>query len=404
MAQHHVVCGLGFGDEGKGTIVDYLCHKHRPDYVVRFNGGAQAAHNVVLPDGRHHVFSQFGSGAFWGTSTFLSEHMLVNPLAMNRERRHLVEVGARGLGMFVDERALITTPYHQHLNRSRETAAAHGSCGMGIGETMRLHQQGLSLTVGDTRSEALCQRKLVELWDACGAPIGQLSPSLLAAKYLDWSTAVHITPAGWLKREVADGARLVFEGAQGLLLDERFGWMPHCTWSNTTPVNAMELLRECGGVHSFEIIGVLRAYHTRHGAGPLPTEIPGSVSPTEHNGDNLYQGAFRWGHFDAPLARYALGLVQPDSLALTHLDLQRPDGVFRWCESYQGQEGLRIDPGSAVPVMKTKSVETTGFEVTGPSRRLAVAIQEILQVDTSAISIGSWGPTYRDKLEHPLVW
>ncbi len=406
MAQHHVVFGLGFGDEGKGSIVDYLAHKHRPDYVVRFNGGAQAAHNVVLPDGRHHVFSQFGSGAFSGAATFLSKYMMVNPLAMDRERCALVEKGARGLGMFIDENALVTTPYHQHLNQRRETARTHGSCGMGIGETMRLHAKGISLTVGDIRrDEKLLVRKLDAIWDAAEEPIGQPCPSLLATWYSSWAKTVHITGEDWLKREVASGARLLFEGAQGVLLDQHHGWLPHCTWSSCTGVGAVELLRQCAVTRSeVKTIGVLRAYHTRHGAGPLPSEIPGSLNPAEHNGDHPYQGAFRWGHFDAVLARYAIRTAQPDSIALTHLDIMPRDHVFRWCDEYKDQRGGKPDLASAMPLIREISTDSTGFEVHSPRRRLAKAIMEILNVSPRLIGIGSWGPTRNDKLEEPLLW
>ena len=136
-----VVAGLGFGDEGKGTTVDWLVRRHESALVVRYNGGAQAAHNVVLPDGRHHTFSQFGSGTLAGAETFLSRYMLVNPSAMLNEA-----AGLAGLGVVdplsrvhVDEDALITTPFHIAANRAREQARGdgrHGSCGMGIRETI----------------------------------------------------------------------------------------------------------------------------------------------------------------------------------------------------------------------------------------------------------------------------
>ncbi|TDB72357.1 adenylosuccinate synthetase, partial [Actinomadura sp. KC216] len=159
--EHVIVVDLGFGDAGKGTVVDHLCST-RPAFlggrpprppgergvatVVRFNGGAQAAHNVVLDDGRHHTFAQFGSGTFTpGVRTHLSRFMLVDPLALAAEADHLRALGVADAldRLTADRDALLTTPYHRAANRARETArgaARHGSCGMGIGETVAYAQ------------------------------------------------------------------------------------------------------------------------------------------------------------------------------------------------------------------------------------------------------------------------
>jgi adenylosuccinate synthase len=97
--RHYIVCGLGFGDEGKGSVVDFLCSPRRPDparTVIRFNGGAQAAHNVLAADGRHHTFAQFGSGSFTpGVRTHLSRFVLVDPLALAAEAGCLASAVSR---------------------------------------------------------------------------------------------------------------------------------------------------------------------------------------------------------------------------------------------------------------------------------------------------------------------
>src|SRR5687768_225602 len=133
------VVGLGYGDEGKGTVVDYLTRKHTAHTVVRFNGGAQAAHNVVTPDGKHHTFAQFGSGTLAGARTHLSRFMLVNPLDLFNEARHLESLGiADPLQLVtISPDALVTTPLHVAANLIRELQNQHGSCGKGIGETQR---------------------------------------------------------------------------------------------------------------------------------------------------------------------------------------------------------------------------------------------------------------------------
>src|SRR3954471_16685245 len=120
-----VIVDLGFGDAGKGLLTDYLVRRTGARMVVRYNGGAQAGHNVVAPDGRHHTFAQFGSGTFVpGVRTFLSRDVVVHPSALPREELALrsagVTDGFERLSISAD--ALVITPYHQALGRMRELA------------------------------------------------------------------------------------------------------------------------------------------------------------------------------------------------------------------------------------------------------------------------------------------
>ncbi len=341
MDGHIIVVGLGFGDEGKGAVVDALCHDSAVTSVVRFNGGAQAAHNVVVGD-RHHTFSQFGSGTLAGVPTHLSRHVLVEPIALAGESRELAELGvADPLRLLsIDADALLTTPIHVAANRAREDArghARHGSCGKGIGETTWyslldgaapgdvvedqevLGVPGPAPTVGDCARPSVLRAKLDTLARFYEPLIGA-GPSVddLVSLYRDFAGAVRVTTGDEVGR-LADRGRLVFEGAQGVLLDQRHGFHPHTTWSTVTPDNARGLL----GPRRATVVGVTRTYHTRHGAGPFPTEDDGVLArfPERHNGTGRYQGAWRAGHLDAVLLRYAVDACGGvDALAVTHLD------------------------------------------------------------------------------------
>jgi adenylosuccinate synthase len=135
-----VTIGLGFGDEGKGACVDYLCRQLKADLVVRYCGGCQAGHNVELPWGTRHTFSQFGAGTFSGVPTYLGPDVIISPLAMDNEAHHLIDVGIADPWplLKIDKNCLVATPYHSELNRYRETVRGvrrHGSCGEGIGAT-----------------------------------------------------------------------------------------------------------------------------------------------------------------------------------------------------------------------------------------------------------------------------
>lgn len=338
---HVIVVGLGFGDEGKGAVVDALCAEGGVSTVVRFNGGAQAAHNVIA-GGRHHTFSQFGSGTLAGVPTWLSRYVLVEPIALATESRELEALGvANPLSlMSVDAGALLTTPFHVAANRARERARGgdrHGSCGKGIGETAWygllagasegdvvegqrvLGEPGPAPTVGDCLNPAVLRRRLDALARFYEPLIGD-GPDVgeLVGLYTAFADAVRVT-VGDEAGGLADAGRLVFEGAQGVLLDETHGFHPHTTWSTTTPRNAKALL----GGRPARVLGVTRTYQTRHGAGPLPTEDQSVLDrfPEAHNGTGEFQGAWRAGHLDATLLSYSVDCCGGiDGLAVTHLD------------------------------------------------------------------------------------
>lgn len=368
MSQVFVVAGLGFGDEGKGSIVDHLTRVHDAKTVVRYNGGAQCAHNVVLADGRHHTFAQFGSGSFVpGVTTFLSRHMLVNPGALLNEGEHLQSLGLSDIfhRMVIDRDVLITNPFQVAANRIREISRGdgrHGSCGMGIGETRADALDGFELFARDLESPKVLERKLKESrerkmldmrhleaaseaqkpeWDLLCSPsaVGKVME-----RYQQFmASPVRLSDEGYLRDRMAN-APAVFEGAQGVLLDQDHGFQPYTTWSDTTFKQADTILKGCGA--DVTRVGVLRAYATRHGAGPFPTEDPELDLEDEHNGYGDYQREFRVGHFDQVLFDYALQVCGGvDMLALTHLDriraLPTHAGMRRIkvCTQYQvGQE------------------------------------------------------------------
>lgn len=355
---HWLICGLGYGDEGKGSVTDFLCSPQVSDparTVVRYNGGAQAGHNVVTADGRHHTFSQFGSGTFHGARTFLSRFMMVDPLTLAAEARHLEEVGVRDPFslLSVDAGALLVTPYHVAANRARERARGagrHGSCGMGIGETAAWAAERPSLAPrwGDLLSPDILYGKLQVLRDHLEEGVGPLDPDIAwlagalfrrTVREVAERTTVAMA-ASHLKRDLAS-APAVFEGAQGVLLDEQYGFAPYTTWSTTTFANAEKLLGECGAMTAgVTRLGVIRAYMTRHGPGPFPTEDPSLRLPEPHNITGPWQGTVRQGHLDAVAVRYALDVAgRAAGIALTHADTAAACGQLRICGAYETSSG-----------------------------------------------------------------
>lgn len=334
---HVVVTDLGYGDAGKGSVTDWLCSPRgtalrgeRPAVaVVRHNGGAQAAHNVT--DGRRwHAFAQLGSGTFRGTPTFLSRYMLLDPLALTAEDAHLAAIGyGSALDLLTADRdALLITPYHIAAGQARELARGtgrHGSCGKGIGETasFALRYPDVTLRAGDCQDRGTLFRKLGyarELMPTlAGQPLIVPDRNDLMDAYLAFGQRVALVDGRDHLARLVRAGPVIFEGAQGVLLDEHYGFHPYTTWSTTTSANAETLLAEAG--ETGYRLGVIRAYMTRHGPGPLVTEDPALGFPEPHNGTGRWQGAFRQGHPDLLALDYAVRANGgTDGLAVTHLD------------------------------------------------------------------------------------
>ncbi|UNO38762.1 adenylosuccinate synthetase [Streptomyces sp. MST-110588] len=425
---HTIVVDLGYGDAGKGTVVDRLCAPGpgAPPVaaVVRFNGGAQAAHNVLTGDGRHHTFAQFGSGTFHGVPTHLSRHMLVDPLALATEARHLASLGVPDpLSLLtVDRRALLTAPYHAAANRAREQArgpARHGSCGMGIGETAAyaLAHPSDAPTAGDCLSRTVLRRKLALLRDRLseqlGSPPGALPPDVppldpCLDAFAAFAAHVTLVDDTHLPRLLRRGP-VVFEGAQGVLLDEWHGFHPYTTWSTTTFANAESLLADAGQPRAALRLGVVRTYTTRHGPGPLVTEDPGILTavPERHNGHGRWQGPFRAGHFDAPAHAYAAEVCGGvDALALTHLDAPAHHRGLRIAHAYRTDDGLIRRIPASPPGDLTRQQQLTATLLTArpthwqtPGPDPHAWTQAIGAALAAPVILESYGPTAADKTD-----
>ena len=377
MKQAFIVTGLGYGDEGKGATTHWLACRHRAHTVVR-TGGPQALPHVVTASGSEHTFSQFGSGTLRGSATHLSKHMLIDPNAVLAEGKALkYESGITNVFdlMTMHEDALVITPFQAFAGRVRELLRAanrYGSVGIGVGETVLDSEVlgGDAIRVKDLATRDL-QEKLENIQTRKWIEFEQYADR---ASDLPLSTAVQIREElalmqdpntvvwalerfGELARRVkavntdyvaerilrGDGT-VVFEGSQGVLLDRFHGFHPYTTKVRTTPMLARSILDECSYGGITKSLGILRAYHTRHGAGPFVTESAAYSSDLSDaaNKTHPWQGHFRVGPFDAVLARYALAACGDgaiDGVVITCLDRIVPRGQWEVCTSYTGPLG-----------------------------------------------------------------
>lgn len=425
----HVVVDLGFGDQGKGTITDFLVRDRGAHTVVRYSGGAQAGHAVETDDGRRHVFAQLGAGTFVpGVETLLTHEVAIQPWAMVVEAEHLERVGVSDAleRARVHEGAPVITPFHRAANRLRERArgaARHGSCGLGVGETVSdARTLGASevLRARDLMDAGVVRTKLARIQERKRAEVCDLAHDAQEWETLEDAGIIdayvdHLAPFTERVRLASeddvrallrrDGA-IVFEGAQGVLLDEHRGFHPYTTWSDCTDGNAARLLRAHDYDGEVERIGVVRAYATRHGPGPFVTEDASlrALLPDAHNVDHPWQGGFRVGWFDAVATRYAIACCERiDGLAITCVDrvgaIEHPRIATAYLVDGSQVDDLELGPrGDLVyqaqltaRILRTEAVFMT------VARELAGAIAEAVG---APLLLSSWGPTARDKRVH----
>lgn len=383
------VIDLQWGDGGKGGCVDSLVRSLKSDLVVRFSGGQQASHNVVLPDGRHHGFAQWGSGTFAGVPTYLSKYMMIEPYAMRNEAHALSTKGVSDPWsmLTVDPDCLVTMPWHFELNRLLERHRGndrHGSCGMGVGETREddlLHGGIRVKDIGNYDAmQGSCQRAIKKAKELIGddavcalkkEKIEQVLRDHIAIR--ERMTVAHLS--------LMNRDNIIYEGSQGVLIDETIGFAPYHTWSDVTANKAIEL--SGGNCH---VIGIVPCVWTRHGAGPFPT-LKSEVSIKTHNTESQWQGSVRFGWVDLPLLRYVLSKTRVDSIAITQGDqVKWPMPV---CESYTGANGEVYK--------QIVSSTADGLEFYRPNYRTVQDVWDLGKSIEKPVSLTSYGATHESK-------
>lgn len=313
-----VIIGANYGDEGKGLFTDYFASQAPEDsLVVRFNGGAQAGHTVVSPDGRRHVFSHFGSGTLLGVPTFLSKFFIVNPLIFVKEYAELAQVSESPPEITIDPNAFLTTPFDMFINQTIEKQRAgkrHGSCGLGINETVTrsLRSPQYRLKSCDVLNSTGLRRRLHELKDSwfkdrlIELKLDPLEEGIqrfvnntdrIIEEYIkDTQTLIDLAT---ISDRIPPVRQVLFEGAQGLMLDEdRIDQFPHVTRSKTGLTNVLHLAPQFG-IEKLSVTYVSRTYLTRHGAGPLEGESDWTL-PDSTNIPNQFQGTLRFAALSLP--------------------------------------------------------------------------------------------------------
>jgi len=329
-----VVVGAQWGDEGKGKVVDVLAE--RADLVVRYQGGANAGHTVDTGEGKSFVLHQIPSGILQGAVCVVGNGVVLDPEQLFAELDALAARGVRTeQKLHVSDRAHLTLPYHKLLDRAREKQEKIGTTGRGIGPTYEDKYGRRGVRVGDlrnlervkehVRARVAAANQMLQLlgvgsgeWanaDEHERLLERLAPRLLPL-------AVDAGRVVW--DALARGESVLLEGAQGALLDVDHGTYPYVTSSNTTAGGAAVGVG-IGPTAIDAVLGVVKAYTTRVGNGPLPTEAEPAVAQRIRELGGEFGATTgrprRCGWFDAVVVRYAVRVNGLTGLAVTKLDV-----------------------------------------------------------------------------------
>lgn len=413
------VVGLQWGDEAKGKIVDFLTDSH--DVVVRYQGGNNAGHTVKFA-GQTYKLSLLPTGILRpGVTAVIGNGLVVNPEALLNEMKSLTDRGVpvSGSNLLVSDRAHVILPYHiveDKVFEQRRGENAIGTTGRGIGTCYR-DKAGRShaIRVGDLYHPDTFRTKLAETvafknltLKALDASLEPLNADAIYADYMRYAELLksHVTDTtAWLHRALKQKRNILFEGAQGSLLDVDHGTFPFVTSSNSSSAG----IHSGSGVPQRAInrmIGIVKAYTTRVGGGPFPTELHNEIGQhirdVGHEYGTVTGRPRRCGWFDAVATAYGARVCGVDEIAVMLLDVLAQLDELCICEAYEIRGERTTDfPSHVEDLQVAKPVfrKVPGWkqDITGArkltdlpkgARQYVDTISELLAVPAKFISIG----------------
>lgn len=350
-----VIIGAQWGDEGKGKIVDWMSEK--ADVVVRFQGGHNAGHTLVV-DGVTYKLSLLPSGIVRGKLSVIGNGVVVDPWAFKDEMKRISDLGVTITPevLRIAENAALILPLHKELDQMREAAAGKGkigTTGRGIGPAYEDKVARRAIRVGDLAEKESLPGKIERLLAHHNAlRKGMGEPEVDGAKLLEQLNEIAevVLPFAepvWktLDEQYTAGKAILFEGAQGSMLDNDYGTYPFVTSSNT--IAGQAAVGSGMGMKAVDhVIGVVKAYTTRVGSGPFPTELfdeTGDLIRSEgHEFGTVTGRPRRTGWFDAVLVRQAIKVNGVQGLAVMKLDVLDKLDELKICVGYE-HKGKKLD-------------------------------------------------------------
>lgn len=350
-----VVVGIQWGDEGKGKIVDLLSDK--ADVVARFQGGNNAGHTLVV-DGVTYKLQLLPSGIVRGKTSVIGNGVVVDPWALRDEIKRVTDLGTKVSPdvLKISDLATLILPLHRELDKMSEEAAGKnkiGTTGRGIGPAYQDKVARRAVRVGDLAEKETLREKVDNMlifhnglrkgWGQPLVDADELMKQLL--EIADFILPYAVPTWKFMADKIDAGAKILFEGAQATMLDNDFGTYPFVTSSNTIAGQA-SVGAGVGMSNIQKVVGVTKAYTTRVGAGPFPTEL------FDADGDKIREKGRefgtvtgrprRCGWLDAVLVRQAIRVNGVQSLAVMKLDILDDFDEVKICTGYE-LNGKKLD-------------------------------------------------------------
>jgi adenylosuccinate synthase len=410
-----VIVGAQWGDEGKGKVVDLFTSW--ADVVVRYQGGANAGHTLVV-GGVKTVLHLVPSGVLHpGKKCIIGNGVVVDPEALLEE---IDLLRSRGLlsdpaQLVVSENAHVILPYHKRIDAGREKQKAIGTTGRGIGPCYEDKVARRGIRVRDVLKPEALRSKLEERLREANAQIAALGGEKCELEpLLDWALKLGARMRPYvgdasevLSHEVAKGRAVLFEGAQGTLLDIDHGTYPYVTSSNTVAGNAA-VGAGLGPTAIHSVIGITKAYTTRVGNGPLPTELKDAIGEKLRAVGAEFGATTgrprRCGWLDALVLRYAARVNGLSGLAMTKLDVLTGFEKILVATAYKLPNGKTVGEFPSDPELLEQAQpiyeELPGWkeplgdqreyqDLPENTRRYIERVEQLVGVETIAVSVGA---------------
>ncbi len=369
-SQTMAIIGAQWGDEGKGKITDFL--SQYADYVVRFQGGNNAGHTIIV-DGKKTVLHIIPSGILSGHCISVIGHgVVLDPEVFKKEVDSLIaaDVKVTGANLKVSLNANVITRYHQLLDQTRENAKSSekkiGTTGRGIGPTYEDRTSRRGVKVADLFNKDILKEKLELILQEKEVLFKELYkieyPSINEEIERLYELGQYIFPFvadtfSLLDKALSENKKVLYEGAQGVLLDIDYGTYPFVTSSNTS-IGGIYTGAGIPGHNVDEVLGIFKAYTTRVGGGPFPTELNTPIGAHIQDKGKEFGATTgrqrRVGWLDVPLLRYAVKASNLTAIALTKMDVLEDLEELQICYAYEydGKEYDQTFPGMDLSKVK----------------------------------------------------
>jgi adenylosuccinate synthase len=409
------IVGGQWGDEGKGKIIDLLAEKAQ--IVARFSGGDNAGHTVINPYGKFRLHL-VPSGIFYPQVTcIIGNGVAINPAVLLKEIDDLQNHGVGISHLFISDRAHLIMPYHTLLDRLEEERRSKGALGTtlrGIGPAFADKVARLGIRAGDLLYKDVFLSRLksaLELKNIVLTKVYQASPLSLEEIYQQYChygerLVPFIRETSSIIREAATkGEFVLLEGAQGALLDPDFGTYPYVT--SSSPLAGASCIGAGLGPRGIDrVVGIFKAYNTRVGAGPMPTELKDEIGDFIREKAREYGATTgrprRCGWFDAVAGRFSVQINGLSDIALTHLDIYDGFSSIKICTAYKFKgEVLTSFPSDVAILGKCQPIyeEVDGWQesISGirnfkklptEARNYMSRLEDLLSCPISLVSVG----------------